>query len=122
MKAAFGLWIALALASPGRADESLCRPLAEMKEKAAAHNVRWTGLSSEQWRFAQGAFVLAPSTPPGMPFGDGAALLQPGDEKDGAGVIVFVDGDKSCEPMPVPQEFVKMLLELGTIAHEGTAF
>lgn len=126
MKAyAYGLLISLTLVSPGLAlpteGSHLCRPLADMKAAAVEHKVHWITLSNDQFQFARGAFILAPNTPPGMPFGDSAALLQPEGDKDG-GVIAFLDGDKFCEPMPVPQEFVKMLLELGTITHEGEDF
>lgn len=97
---------------------SLCRPLAEMKASAIEHKARWTVLSPDQWQFARAVSVMNPQTPSGIPFGESAALVQFGDVKDG-GVIVFVDGDMACEPMPVPSALVEMLMDLGSIRHEG---
>jgi hypothetical protein len=112
-----GAWVVRAHAEEGA--PSMCRPLAEMKAAAIAHNVRWTTLSTDQFQFVRGVFVTAPSTPAGMPFGDSAALVMSADGNSDGGVVVFVDGDKACEPMPIPKELVAFLMDLGTITHEG---
>ena len=99
-----------------------CRPLAQVRAEVAAHaDGRWIELTPEQWQFARGIFVLNPNTPPGLPYGDRAALIQRGDEK--SGLLLFLDGDQACEPMAMPADGVDLLMRVGAgeIAHEGTA-
>ena len=59
-------------------------------------------------------------TPPGLPYGDKAALV----EIDGrsGGMVFFIDGDKACTPMAVPDQLLAMMDDVATtkINHEGT--
>lgn len=108
-----------ALVSPGHDDvESICSPLSDLKTSAEAHGLHWTTLSSDQWQFMRGMYA---ATPPqsGVPYGDGAAIVQ--QTRDGeSGFVVFVDGKTACNKMgPLPSSVVKMILNLGTITHEG---
>lgn len=107
-----GGWVVRAHAAEGT-----CQPLADIKASLTAHHASWTTLSAEQFQFMRGISVMAPSAPSGVPYGDRAALVRFADEK--GGVVVFVDGDKGCEPLPIPADLIAMLMDLGTVQHEG---
>lgn len=92
---------------------------ASLDTEKAKHPGDWAALTTDQWFFLSGIYAMNPLTPKGLPYGDKAILLtQPG--KDG-GIVVFVDGDLACTPMPVPQTLLKMLTDVaaGKINHEG---
>jgi hypothetical protein len=98
-----------------------CTDISSLKNAIESHHGRWINLTSDQWRFLEGVSALAPSTPEGIPPGDRAVMAQfDGDE---GAVIFFLDGDKACFPMSVPDVIVEMLMEVGegTIKHEGTS-
>ena len=118
---ALGLAAAVVVASvAARAqDPALCKPLAEAKAMAAADNAKWIDLTSEQWQFLRGVYAMSPLTPPGLPYGDKAALAQV--EGDPAGVIFFIDKERACTPMPAPEVLIKMLRDVATgeIPKEG---
>jgi hypothetical protein len=111
------LGVACVFAAPAHA-EGVCRPLAEIRAKVI--NDRWVELTFDQWQFLRGIFALNPETPPGLPYGDKAALIQHVDDKNG--LVLFLDGDKGCSPMRAPAELIELLMRVGTgeIAHEGT--
>ena len=91
------------------------------KHAAEAHHGKWIELTSDQWQFLRGIYAMNPQTPPGLPFGDKAALV----EIDGraGGLVFFIDGDKACTPMAVPNELLAMMDDVATakISHEGSA-
>ncbi len=113
------LLLALAVFPARAADTSLCRPVPDIMARMRADGGTWTELTSDQWQFLRGVFVLDPATPAGLPFGDKAALAQVGDGK--GGVVFFLDGERACTPMPVPSELIDILTRVGKgeIAHEG---
>jgi hypothetical protein len=88
---------------------------------AEAHHTKWIELTSDQWQFLRGVYAMNHLTPPGLPYGDKAALL----EIDGrsGGLVFFIDGDKSCTPMAVPSELLSMMDDVTTakISYEGSA-
>jgi hypothetical protein len=101
------------------AEEAKCIDATMPKAQIAAKNGKWTELTHEQWLFLSGVYALAPSTPPGLPFGDKAVLVQiPGDT---GALVFFEDGSKVCTPLPIPKELLEMLWDvgLGVISHEG---
>jgi hypothetical protein len=65
--------------------------------------------------------VLDPETPPGLPYGDKAALAQV--ENDAGGLVFFIDGDKACTPIQAPPALLALMQEVATaeINHEGPA-
>jgi hypothetical protein len=79
----------------------------------------WTVLTGPQWQFIRGIFAMNPLTPPGLPFGDSAALAK--FEGNEGGVVFFIDGDQACTPMPVPKTLIEMLDDVasGKVTHEG---
>ena len=89
------------------------------KQAAEARHGKWIELTSDQWQFLRGIYAMNPQTPPGLPFGDKAALV----EIDGhsGGLVFFIDGDKACTPMAVPNELLAMMDDVATakISHEG---
>jgi hypothetical protein len=64
---------------------------------------------------------MRPLTPPGLPYGDKAALVKI-DGRSG-GMVLFIDGDKACTPMAVPDELLAMMDDVATAknSHEGSA-
>jgi hypothetical protein len=64
---------------------------------------------------------MNPPTPQGLPFGDKAALVKI-DGRSG-GLAFFIDGDKACTPMAVPDALLAMMDDVATakISHEGSA-
>src|SRR5277367_5980911 len=102
--------IALAPVVARAADSSSarCTDISVPKSAIAAHNGKWIELTSEQWQFLRGVFVLNPNTPPGLPYGDKAVLAQ-------------VDGDRACTPMAIPGVLVGMVRDVAasTISHEA---
>ena len=75
-----------------------CVDIAVPKEAVKAHNGQWIQLTQEQWQFLRGVYVVNPQTPPGLPYGDKAALAEV-DGNPGA-LVFFIDGNKACTPEP----------------------
>ena len=109
--------LAVSHAEAQQRQPNMCVSLAEQKHTAEQKHIKWTELTPEQWQFVRGLFVLNPGTPPGMPFGDHAALLRM--KGDSGGLVVFIDGDRACDPMALPAEALAMLKDVkdGTIRH-----
>jgi len=105
----------------------LCEDFVKFKAglaKAASGEVKYTPLTAGQLHFVMGVYAASPITPPGMPPGDGAQLIQ---FKDYAGII-WTRGKTACEsliatghkddqgqpqvsymPLPVTPDLLKML-------------
>jgi hypothetical protein len=107
--------------APALADESpsRCIDASVPKSLISARNGRWVELTPEQWQFLRGIYAMNPQTPPGLPYGDHAVLVQLAG--DAGGMVFFVDGDKACTPMTAPRELLELLREVATgkITHEG---
>lgn len=119
--ALFSVLVAGGMFSPVRAAEGPpCKPIGDMMQHLDEKGVKRTDLTQDQLEFIRGIYAMNPLTPPGLPFGDKAALMQEvGDE---GGVIFFLDGASYCTPMPVPAKLIKMLADVaaGKISHEGS--
>ena len=91
------------------------------KHAAEAHHGKWIELTSGQWQFLRGIYAMNPLTPQGLPYGDKAALIKI-DGRSG-GLVFFIDGDKACTPMAVPDQLLSMMDDVATakISHEGSA-
>jgi hypothetical protein len=102
-------------------DAARCVDASVPKHAAEAHHAKWIELTSDQWQFLRGVYAMNPLTPPGLPYGDKAALL----EIDGGsgGLVFFIDGDKACTPMAVPAQLLSIMDDVATakISHEGSA-
>jgi len=90
------------------------------KQAIEARNGKWIQLTPEQWEFLRGIYAMNPLTPPGLPYGDKAALAKV--DGNSGGLVFFIDGDKACTPMPVPQTLLSMMDDVATakINHEGS--
>lgn len=110
--------LAFVLCVVGQANAGSCIDAAGPKAHVATHNGKWTILTNDQRLFLAGIYAMNPQTPPGLPFGDGAALIQT--EGQDGGTVIFLDGDKACTPMPVPKELIEMLMNLSEVRHEGS--
>jgi hypothetical protein len=97
-----------------------CVDVAVPKKAIEAHNGKWIQLTPEQWEFLRGIYAMNPETPPGLPYGDKAALARV--DGNSGGLVFFIDGDKACTPMPVPEKLISMIDDVATakINHEGS--
>jgi hypothetical protein len=103
------------------ADDAVrCIDVAVPKQAVEAKNGKWVVLTPEQWEFLRGVYAMNPTTPPGLPFGDKAALAKL-DGRDN-GLVFFIDGDRACTPMEAPKELLALLDDVATakISHEGS--
>jgi hypothetical protein len=119
----YSLAIAAALATlpplAFAAESDRCVDVSVPKKAIEAHNGKWIQLTSDQWEFLRGIYAMNPETPPGLPYGDKAALARV--DGNSGGLIFFIDGDKACTPMPVPDKLLSMIDDVATakINHEG---
>jgi hypothetical protein len=91
------------------------------KHAAEARHGKWIELTSDQWQLLRGIYALNPLTPPDLPYGNKAALVK----IDGrlGGMVFFIDGDRACTPMAVPDQLLAMMDDVATakVSHEGSA-
>ena len=102
------------------AESGQCVDVSVPKHAIEARNGKWIQLTPEQWEFLRGIYAMNALTPPGLPYGDKAALAKV--EGNDGGLIFFIDGDKACTPMPVPDKLLAMMDDVATakINHEGS--
>ena len=120
----FALAVGLAvLPQMAHAAEAAARCVEASVPKLAAesHHGKWIELTSDQWQFLRGIYAMNPQTPAGLPYGDKAALVKI--EGRTGGMVFFIDGDRACTPMAVPDELLSMMDDVATakISHEGSA-
>ena len=117
---AAALAIAPQLALAAEASD-VCVDVSVPKKAIEAHNGKWIQLTSDQWQFLRGIYAMNPLTPPGLPYGDKAALVKI--DGSSGGMVFFIDGDKACTPMAVPEQLLAMMDAVATakISHEGSA-
>jgi hypothetical protein len=101
------------------AETAECVNVSVPQKAIEARKGKWIQLTSEQWEFLRGIYAMNPLTPPGLPYGDKAALAKV--DGNSGGLVFFIDGDKACTPMPVPQTLLSMMDDIATakISHEG---
>ena len=102
------------------AEAGRCVDISVPKKAIEQHKGRWVELTPEQWEFLRGIYAMNPLTPPGLPYGDKAALATI--EGNEGGMVFFLDGDRACTPMTVPDKLLSMMDDVATakIAHEGS--
>lgn len=71
----------------------------EKAQKAAGKDTAIAALTPAQFHFLQGMYVAMPTTPEGLPPGDGALILTR--DKTDEGIILWMRGILACEPMPI---------------------
>ena len=101
-------------------DAVRCVDVSVPKKVVESQKGRWIELTPEQWEFLRGIYAMNPSTPPGLPFGDKAALARV--DGNDAGLVFFLDGDRACTPMEAPKELLALLNDVAAakISHEGS--
>ena len=102
-------------------DADRCVDASKPKQVVEAQHGKWIELTPDQWQFLRGIYAMNPVTPPGLPYGDKAALATL-DGHEG-GVVFFLDGNRACTPMVAPDALLSMMDEIATakIRHEGSA-
>jgi hypothetical protein len=97
-----------------------CVNVSVPKQLIEARNGKWIELTADQWQFLRGIYAMNPLTPPGLPYGDKAALAKI--DGSAGGLVFFIDGDKACTPMTVPDALLAMMDDVATakISHEGS--
>ena len=103
------------------ADDSIrCVDVSVPKKAVEAGRGQWIELTAEQWEFLRGIYAMNPLTPPGLPYGDKAALAK----IDGwdSGLVFFLDGNRACTPMTATKALLALLDDVATakISHEGS--
>jgi hypothetical protein len=113
--------LALALLFPAAAlAETHCVPATPFKTALTKKHDKWTDLTPSQWQFLRGVYAVNPATPPGLPSGDAAAMVQFAGI-DGA-MVFFIDAGQMCEAMPIPTALVLIVNDVGShkIGHVGS--
>jgi hypothetical protein len=93
-----------------------CKPLAKLWADFDART-HFTALTPGQFHFTEGLYVGSPTTPDGLPPGDGALLAT----HDGAknGIIIWTRGPLACEPIPINEKLIKLIASIKTGALDG---
>ena len=101
-------------------DAGRCVDVSVPRKAIEARNGKWIELTPQQWEFLRGIYAMNPLTPPGLPYGDKAALAKV--DGNAGGLVFFIDGDRACTPMAVPDALLSLMDDVATakISHEGS--
>lgn len=101
-------------------DASRCADVSVARKAVEAEKGQWIELTAQQWEFLRGVYAINPLTPPGLPYGDKAALARV--EGNDGGLVFFLDGDRACTPMAAPKALLALLddVAMAKISHEGS--
>ena len=102
------------------AEAGKCVDVSVPKKAVEAQKGKWIELTPDQWEFLRGIYAMNPLTPPGLPYGDKAALARVDGRKDG--LVFFIDGERACTPMAAPEALLALMDDVATakIVHEGS--
>src|SRR5208282_2296436 len=102
------------------ADAARCVDVSAPKAAVEKMHGKWIELTPDQWQFLRGIYAMNPLTPPGLPYGDKAALARVDGKQEG--LVFFIDGDRACTPMAAPEALLTMMDDVASakINHEGT--
>jgi hypothetical protein len=76
------------------------RPLARLRADFDA-KTHFTALTPGQFHFVEGVYVGSPTTPEGLPLGDGAMLATHDGAKNGS--IIWTHGPLACAPTSIKE-------------------
>jgi hypothetical protein len=93
-----------------------CKPLGKLWADFDA-KTHFTALTPGQFHFVEGLYVGSPTTPEGLPPGDGALLATHDDAKNG--IIIWTRGPLACAPIPINEKLVKLIVNVKTGALDG---
>lgn len=115
------LMLCALIASPSLAAEhsQRCVPLKAAEEASAEAHGTWIKLTTDQLQFLRGVSSMHPKTPVGIPLGDSAAMVTAQGQE--TSLIFFIDGDRACDAMPIPDVMKKLVMDIGSgvVKHEG---
>jgi hypothetical protein len=107
-----------AVAAHAKPPTPACKTIAAVKA-LLANGAHFTPVTPGQFHFLQGLYVALPDTPPGLPPGNGALLVQ----RDGepASLLLWTRGNLACAPLGLPATVVKMLrnIKSGALDEDG---
>jgi len=108
MSLAFG---GVAYAAQGPRSHPQCKALAKLKAEfdTKTHAIP---LTAGQFHFIEGVYVGSPSTPDGLPPGDGAILVTHDGDKDG--IVIWTRGTLGCAPIPVNENLIRLMTAVKT--------
>lgn len=104
-----------ALAANGKLSP-LCKPLAKLLIEFDSRTHFMT-LTPGQFHFVEGLYVGSPTTPDGLPPGDGALLATHYGSKDG--IIIWTRGPLACAPIPINEKLINLIANIKTGALDG---
>jgi hypothetical protein len=110
LKCAFAIAsLVIASGSGVYASDALRCTSIEKAQKAAGRDTTITALNGAQFHFLQGMYVASPTTPDGLPPGDGALILTRDRGEDA--LILWTRGVLACAPTPIGHaaKLLKML-------------
>jgi hypothetical protein len=95
-----------------------CKPLATLQAEFD-NKTHFTTLTPGQFHFVEGLYVGSPTTPDGLPPGDGALLAT----HDGAknAIIIWTRGPLACAPILINEKLVNLIvgIKTGALDAEG---
>jgi hypothetical protein len=96
----------------------LCKPLAKLWADFDS-KTHFTALTPGQFHFVEGLYVGSPTTPKGLPPGDGGLLATHDGTKNG--IIIWTRGLLACAPIPINEELIKLIanIKTGALDSEG---
>ncbi len=115
----FALSCSDAVLAADNAPKATCKPLAKLKADFDA-KTHFVVLTPGQFHFAEGVYVGSPTTPDGLPPGDGALLVSHDGEKDG--IIVWTRGALACAPTPVNEKLINLIAGIKTGQLDGDGY
>jgi hypothetical protein len=93
-----------------------CKPLTKLWAEFD-NKTHFTTLTPGQFHFVEGIYVGSPTTPPGLPPGDGALLATHDGVKNG--IIIWTRGPLACAPIPINEKLMNLVTGIKTGALDG---
>jgi hypothetical protein len=90
-----------------------CKPLVKLTADFDART-HFSALTPGQFHFVEGLYVGSPSTPDGLPPGDGALLATHDSTKNA--IIIWIRGPLACAPIAINEKLVKLIASIRTSA------
>ena len=100
----------------GNTSSPLCKTLAKLRADLDAET-HFNALTPGQFHFVEGLYVGNPSTPDGLPPGDGALLATHDGRKNG--IIIWTRGPLACAPISINEKLVKLIARIKTGPLDG---
>ena len=88
-----------------------CKPLIKLRADFDAYT-HFTELTPGQFHFVEGIYVGSPSTPDGLPPGDGALLATHDGVK--SGIILWTRGPLACGTIAINEQLIKLIADIKT--------